>query len=268
MIPTESPIILLNNQKIISQLRHRLIQLEVLEKTTSTNDYLKTLTRKSKQISICIAEAQTQGKGRLNREWYSPFGENIYLSMLYPFAKSTELTGLSLIVGLAICNTIECIVQLKNHSLKVKWPNDVYLNNAKLAGTLIEIQSHDCYQVIIGVGINVNMSNASQNNIQQPWTSLINITEQHQDRNILCAALINTLIDYLQRFSLSGLSSFRDEWKIRDYLNNSAVTVISGNKQHAGTCVGINAQGCLLLETLNKNILIIPSGDASLLKCD
>jgi BirA family biotin operon repressor/biotin-[acetyl-CoA-carboxylase] ligase len=189
--------------------------------------------------------------------------------MLYPFAKDiSELSGLSLVVGLAACQAIESGADLKGNQLKMKWPNDVLVSQQKLVGILIEIQaeSNGFCQAIIGVGININMDESSKKDIQQRWTSLLKITGQYQDRNILCAKLIDSLIDYLKRFSLGGLPVFMEEWKKRDYLFNTPISVISGNKKQEGICVGINDQGNLLIEAANKNILTFFSGDTSLLK--
>lgn len=264
----KSPLILLDPIKIQSQLRHHLDKLDVFEKTQSTNDDLKELINQNKTTSVCIAENQTQGKGRFIRNWYSPFGTNIYLSMLYQFEKDiSELSGLSLVVGLATCKAIESSIDLKNTDLKVKWPNDIYIDQCKLAGILIEAQSeaNGFCQVIMGIGINVNMADATKN-IDNPWTSLLKITKQYHDRNILCATLIDYLIDYLERFSAQGLIAFLDEWKKRDYLFNKKIAVISGKKKLKGICVGISDQGHLLLKTTNNNIQAISSGDATLLK--
>lgn len=265
----ESPLILLNPKKIKTKLRHRTVQLDVIEKIDSTNEYLKQFISHNQQIRICIAETQTQGKGRLNRQWHSPFGENIYFSMLCPFEKDiSELSGLSLVVGLAICHAIESTLDLQGNHLQVKWPNDILIGKQKLAGVLVEIraESNGSCQVIIGVGINVNMSQVTKTDIQQPWISLRNVTQQYQDRNDLCAALVDSLIDYFQRFSLKGLSVFIEEWKQRDCLADTAIAVMSGNKKQEGICRGINVHGHLLLETADRNILAVSSGDASLMK--
>ena len=266
---TGSPLILLDRKKIKANLRHSTIQLDILEKTDSTNEYLKKFISQNEKIRVCIAELQTQGRGRLNRQWYSPFGQNIYFSMLYPFQKVlSELSGLSLVVGLAICQSIESVVKLKNKMLSIKWPNDIFVDQCKLAGILIEIQaeSNGFCQAIVGIGINVNMLNATKKDIGQPWTSLLKITEQYQDRNDLCVALIDVLMDYLERFSSHGLLAFTEEWKSRDGLFGRVVSVISGSKKHEGICVGINTQGHLLLKTSEKIIQACTSGDSTLLK--
>ena len=189
--------------------------------------------------------------------------------MLCPFEKDiSELSGLSLVVSLAICHAIESKVDLKSNELKVKWPNDIFLKEQKIAGILIEIQaeSNGNCQVIIGTGINVNMKNAAEKTIDQAWTSLLNTTKEHQDRNILCAAIADTLIDYFERFSKKGLSAFTKEWRERDRLINSDISILCQDKTQKGTCVGINNQGHLLLKTKDGKIVNFSSGDAQLLK--
>lgn len=265
----ELPLILLNTKKIKTKLRHRTIQLDVLEKIDSTNEYLKQFIAHNEKIRVCIAETQTHGKGRLNRQWHSPFGENIYFSLLCPFEKDiSELSGLSLVVGLAICHAIESTQDLSGNLLQVKWPNDVLINRQKLAGVLIEIraESNGSCQVIIGIGINVNMREVAKTDINQSWSSLFNMTQQYQDRNDLCAALIDSLIDYLERFYMRGLTAFVDEWNKRDCLADTAIGIVSGSKKQKGICRGINEHGHLLLETADKNVVGISSGDASVLR--
>jgi BirA family biotin operon repressor/biotin-[acetyl-CoA-carboxylase] ligase len=265
----ESPLALLNTKKLKSQLRHRSIKIEILEKIPSTNDFLKPLSRSNKEIIACFAEAQTTGKGRLHRQWHSPFAENIYLSVLCPFEKDiSELGGLSLVAALAICHALESIIDLHEKRLNVKWPNDILIDGCKLAGTLIEIEaeSNGFCQVIIGVGINVNMQKALKKDIDQSWISLSKLTNQYIDRNTLGAEIIDSLVDYLERFSSKGLASFKQEWQKRDCLTDAMVSVISGSRKEKGICLGINNQGHLKIKTETGDTLTLSSGDTTLLK--
>lgn len=259
----------LDSKKIQTKLHHRSIPLHIHKTINSTNDYLKQFIPNNKETIVAIAETQTAGRGRLERNWHSPFGENIYFSMLCPFEKDiSALSGLSLVVGLAICRAIESVVSLDPNTLKVKWPNDVLANTHKISGTLIEIETESkgrC-QVVIGIGMNVNMEQTSGKAITQSWSSLFKITGQQQDRNDLCAALIDSLIDYLEKFSQKGLNAFSAEWKKRDCLANTIISIQSGSQQLQGKCLGINEQGYLLLESSNKAIVAVSSGDATLLK--
>ena len=265
----EAPLVLLSSKCIQAKLKHKHVSLEVLEKISSTNDYLKQYTHQNSQLRACMTEMQTEGRGRLHRSWHSPFGKNVYLSLLYPFSKDlSELSGLSLVVGLAICRAIESVADLQSLPLKVKWPNDVLVDGLKLAGTLIEIQaeSNGNCQVIVGVGLNVNMTKAAKDEIDQPWASLASVTGCDMNRNDLCAALIDSLVEAIDEFSEKGLSAFMTEWADRDFLVGSSITMESGNKKTTGISVGVNQQGNLLLKNKAGKTLVFSSGDASLAK--
>ena len=264
-----TPLLLLEKNKIQSRLRHPSVKVKILEKIASTNDYLKTLSEGNQDICVCLSETQTTGKGRLQRQWHSPFAENIYLSLLCPFEKDiSELNGLSLIVGLAVCRAIESVVNVQDKILQIKWPNDILLEGKKLAGILIEIQaeSNGFCQVIIGIGINVNMKRAGQNNIDQNWISLTNIVKKYLDRNLLIPEIIDTLIDYLEKFSSQGLLVFQNEWQQRDYLINSQISLASGNQIIAGLYSGINKYGHLRVKNKTGDVLTFSSGNATILK--
>lgn len=265
----DSPLILLDKNKINSQLRHRSVEIIILEKTSSTNDYLKNIERNNHKIIACLAEMQTAGRGRLQRQWHSPFAENIYLSILCPFEKDiSELSGLSLVAALAICHALEKSIDLHNKNLKVKWPNDILIDGQKLAGVLVEIEaeSNGFCQVIVGIGVNVNMQKALKKDINQNWISLSQATNQYTNRNSLGAEIIDVLIDYFERFSSKGFSGFKQEWKKRDHLNNTMISLKSGDKNARGICLGVNNQGHLKIEEKSGDTLIFSSGDTTLLK--
>jgi BirA family biotin operon repressor/biotin-[acetyl-CoA-carboxylase] ligase len=263
----ETSIILLNSEKIKCHLNQQSIYVEIFDSIDSTNDYLKKHIPNNTKTRVCLAESMTKGKGRLDRQWHAPFGQNIYFSQLTPFQKNlNELSGLSLVVSLAVCKTIESTIDIKQ-KIFVKWPNDVLVNYSKLSGILIEtqIQPHDFCQAIIGIGINVNMLEADKKNISQPWTSLSKLTGQFIDRNILCATLINVLDEYLTQFIDHGLAFFREEWQQRDALLHKNITLLSGNTHFSGIGAGINDQGQLLLNR-DQKIKAFSSGDTTLLK--
>lgn len=263
-----SPLVLLNKKKIISALSHKKVILEILEKTDSTNEHIKKLITKTDAITVCLAETQTQGKGRLQRQWHSPFGENIYLSLHYYVQKDiSELSGLSLIISLAICQALENSCQLKN-TFSVKWPNDVIADNKKIAGSLIEIQaeSHGLCSIIIGIGVNVNMQHTTKHPISQPWNSLYKLTHHYLDRNIICAELINSVLNYLEKFNESNLSAFLHEWKKHDYLLDKPIKISSNNKPYNGTAAGINSQGHLLIKSPDGTQRHFSSGDTTISK--
>ena len=151
--------------------------------------------------------------------------------------------------------------------LYVKWPNDIICAQKKIAGTIIEIQAETngiCH-VIIGIGINVNMQIYHEDNINQQWTSICQANKNnYQDRNPLCAELINQLRDYLARYHEHRISVFLDEWRDRDYLLNKPIELHSNEKKYSGISAGITEQGHLILNLANDEQKIFSSGDTTL----
>jgi BirA family biotin operon repressor/biotin-[acetyl-CoA-carboxylase] ligase len=262
------PVHLLDSKEIQASLRHTSTEVMILEKTASTNDVLKTQTKYNRKLIACLAETQTAGKGRMHRTWHSPFGSNIYLSLLVPFEQDiSTLSGLSLVAALALCEALEKHVEFGASPLKIKWPNDLIVDDKKLAGILVEceVESNGYCQVIFGIGLNVNMCDAGENNIDQAWTSLVNITADTFDRNPIAVDIIDVLIDYLVRFSQHGFQHFIDAWNQRDYLSGQDIQIRSGGEDIEGTCYGINDYGHLKINT-KDGAKAISSGDASLKK--
>lgn len=261
------PLCLLNKKMIQSALQQQNVKLQVFETLPSTNAYLKSCIPPDKHIiQGCFAEQQTCGKGRLQREWYSPFGQNIYFSCAYPFSKDiSELAGLSLIVALAVAKTLETYGLPQG--LKVKWPNDVFYADKKISGNLIEIEaeSHGNCHAVIGIGINVNMLQNDQVPITQPWTSLRNITGYYIDRNSLSITLINYLLQDLHIFAEQGLAPFLEEWQAVDGLFNKNITLQCGSQKTTGQVRGIDSVGRLIL-WVNHQQLCFSSGDATIVK--
>jgi len=259
------PLILLNKTTIKKGLQHK-INVEVLETTNSTMDYFKT-SNDHKKMGLCFAETQSAARGRFNRHWHTPFAQNISLSLRYPFAKDiSQLAGLSIVVGLGLCYSLEKLVFRK--PLQLKWPNDIIYDNKKLGGVLIEIEaeSNGWCHAIIGFSINTNMQHQQGKQISQAWTSLREINKQYVDRNLLSIQLINDLLTQLEQFTTSGFKAFMPKWKTFDYLHNKNITLRNLEHHITGKAQGINEQGHLLLKTKNGKITACSSGDASIVK--
>lgn len=258
-------LILLEPKRIKQALVENKVSIEVFESIDSTADHLKSLPRSS-EVKVCLAEHQTKGRGRLSREWHSPFGKNVYFSMQYRFEKDiSELSGLSLVVGLAIRKTLADFKV--GDQFRVKWPNDIVYDGKKLAGILIDIQaeSHGVCDALISTGINVNMKQDVQA-ITQPWTSLINILGHAVDRNILVAKLINYLIQYIQKFEQRGLEAFMEEWLAVDALLEKKITIDNFKQKISGIVKGINSKGHLLLQLPDGKTQAFSSGDVTIVK--
>lgn len=257
------PLLLLNQSVLKKAIPNSNLEIEVFENIDSTSNYLKSNLDLSK-TKICIAEVQTNGRGRMGRTWHSPFGQNIYLSYAYHFKKDlSQLNGLSLVVGIAVLSAIK--ENGIDVDLKLKWPNDAIYKDQKLIGTLVELQSesYSYTTAIIGIGINVNML-FDTDKITQNWTSLKQITGKYIDRNQLCIALIHNLNFFLEQFAKYGLKEFLSKWFELDALYNQ--NVIINNGEYQGISKGINEFGNLLLELPTGEMLNFSVGEVSIRK--
>ncbi|OBT12029.1 biotin--[acetyl-CoA-carboxylase] ligase [Vibrio sp. UCD-FRSSP16_10] len=241
----DQPLDLLNQQTLIEQLD---TPIEVIPIIDSTNQHM--LGQQDLESgSVCVAEYQTQGRGRRGREWVSPFGSNIYYSMYWRLeAGLPAAMGISLVIGLALVDALE---QLGIEGLKLKWPNDVYYNNKKLAGILVELsgQAGDAANLVIGVGLNVSMPEHVQG-IGQPWTSLKEISGgKTLLRNDIVIALTKALKSSIAVYEQESLKPFLAKWNQYDNFIEQPIKLLMGNREIKGICKGINAQGALLLDT-------------------
>lgn len=198
---------LLNKSKILKQLfEDRVV---VLNEVNSTNQYIIDNLKYVRSGDVCIAEYQTEGRGRRDKIWISPFGRNICLSVYwrcnYIFPTIIEF---SLIISIIVA---EILQKLGVPHVKIKWPNDLYINKKKLAGILIEVitRKNSVTHVIIGIGINLSMRMNKKliTKISNDWISLEDIGIIF-DRNILVAILINILRQKLRYFECYGFKSF------------------------------------------------------------
>jgi BirA family biotin operon repressor/biotin-[acetyl-CoA-carboxylase] ligase len=260
------PLKLLNKKNILDNIKNNIKnispqEVEIFEHIDSTNNYLK-LFFNQPGLRICLAEMQTKGRGRLHRDWYSPFGQNIYLSSFYFFHRDiSDLAGLSLVVSLAVVKTL--MPYRLSHPVLVKWPNDVICDGKKLSGSLVEVQAeaNDISRAIIGVGLNVNMLHNKDHCISQPWVSLRELVGYYIDRNQLCVNLIQHLFAYLQKFEKHGFACFLEEWNMVDGLKGQAVNLKSIGAEINGQVKGISEQGHLLLKLDNGLVKSFSSGE-------
>jgi len=196
----------------------------------------------------CFAEYQSAGRGRRGRSWVSPFGQNLYFSLTWQFDDgAASLEGLSLAVGVCVARVLK---RLGLERVSLKWPNDILVEGCKLGGVLLEMTgdpSGRC-QVVVGVGLNVFMSDGSAHGIEQPWTSLdAHLKPAGYSRNQLAAELLNELLPMLSCFSEAGFVDYQQEWSLLDGYRHCLVSLQSGNQQYVGVAQGVTANGALRL---------------------
>ena len=243
------PLILLNKESILVQLKQavsdKLIVLNVID---STNQYIKDHQAQLPNGFVCLAEAQTSGRGRRGRNWVSPYGASLYLSMHWAFTMGYQaLNGLSLVVGVAV---IEALKKTGILHAKVKWPNDIYVHGKKLAGILIEVEGQigAACSGVIGIGINVDLPD-SMTQIDQPFTDMQSLLQHNIDRNKFAALLIDELLVTMSTFEKSGLEPFIAPWQAADVYANKPIKLLIGQNTIEGIARGIDNSGAILIET-------------------
>ena len=264
---TLSDVLICNDIIIIIKKRVELLCLENFDRPlnspvnlflalSSTNTYLLNDLHLT-NYSVCIAEQQTQGKGQRDKSWFSPFAQNLYFSYAWFVNISSKLQCISLVVAIIICQQL-ALLGVKG--VKIKWPNDIYLDNKKLAGILIEIKKYRGEQqaMIIGCGINYDMSMFSDLPIDQDWVDL-RMYRNDFTRAQLLKNIITALDDFFMFFSQEKLWMQLSKWSVYDFLYGKYIEY-QGIMRSYGKMIGINAQGHLLLETPNKEQLSISSG--------
>jgi BirA family biotin operon repressor/biotin-[acetyl-CoA-carboxylase] ligase len=228
-----------------------LSSIEILLDIDSTNDHLRARALQGAPAgSVCLAERQRGGRGRRGRAWVSPFAANLYFSLLWRISGGVmALGGLSLVTGIAVMRGLRCF---GIEAAGLKWPNDILVNNAKLAGILIDVvgESTGPCAVVIGIGVNVRMPHAAAAGIDQPWTDLSTLTGQEDvSRNRLAACLLDQLLPAVAEFEMQGLQPFMTEWQRYDVVHGRPVDLHLPNGVISGTACGIDAGGALLVET-------------------
>lgn len=258
--------------------------LERVTQTESTNDDLMARWRAGELIDPIsrLAKHQTKGKGRAGRSWFAQPNNSLSFSLAYPFHQTQHsLNGLSLVCGLAVIQGISKSLQvdemgLRQHGLSVKWPNDLLIHERKLGGVLIEggklsnSNPNEPVWMIIGIGINLTNSKTLEDATQTPISALSDLNQKQLllEADLVWLAILDALGDYLDLFAKKGFAPFRSQWDFWDAYRDLSVSISeSGSIKHTGVAHGINEEGALLLQELNKNeITVIYAGDVSLRK--
>ncbi len=265
----DSPLQLLDKdaiRSVLSQSGPLDCQIEVLQDVESTSDYLLEGSRiRDIHRVVCLAESQSHGRGRRQREWHvSPY-RNIALSIGWRFEDGmSSLSGLGIAAGITIARTLHEAGY--DTGIGLKWPNDIVCNDSKLGGLLIDVQGeHDgpCLAVL-GLGLNLALSEDDQKSIDQDCISLEQICKAPVDRNVLVSDLIRALTELFEGYAPAGFNSFHPLWPGYDRLHGREVNVIRGETTFCGVAMGIDEFGALLLDEGKEPFSRFLSGDVSL----
>ena len=225
----------------------------------STNAYLKENYEEIDDFTFVSTDYQSNGKGRNEREWFANEKENLLFSLLI---KNEEIikdgSFISLVAAVSVAQVLE---QYGLSHVEIKWPNDIYVNDKKMVGILLEGRVPD--YLVIGVGINVNQKIFVGEYRKEPTSMFL---ELNREINIdkLKEDVYDTLFNNLTHYS-SQKDLLLKYFKNHDYLLNKEVNYVFDNNIHSGIAKGIDEKFNIIIES-NDGEQHISSGEISLIK--
>lgn len=224
-----------------------------LEETESTNSYLRDLLKSQhlEEGSVVVADFQTAGRGQVGNSWYSDKGDNLLFSLLiYPTGiPANEQFIISRMVSLAIKNTLDQFAD----DIRIKWPNDIYWKERKIAGILIEnsLQGKIIENSIIGIGLNLNQQ-IFPVELPNP-VSLRQITATEQDKNYILDLLLKEFFLLYRSLQQGEKQVIEDEYMLDLYRANGYYWYEDANGRFQAEIDNVLPSGHLVLRTLDTN---------------
>jgi len=265
------PLELLDASRIRSELdprrQEQLRGLELLFEVDSTNTRLLAAAAPPVgRADACLSELQHAGRGRRGRRWIAPFGAGVALSVAWTFnGGAGRLAALSLAVGVAVARAL---ARAGARGVALKWPNDIWFEDRKLGGVLVELRAEGGgpAHVVIGVGINVNLDPQARRELEAGGTRVAAAADAcaaPPPRNQVAGAVLDELLNMLVEFERDGFAAYRDAWSALDALSGRPSRVLLGDNVICGVARGVDHAGALLLDT-GAGMQRFATGEASL----
>lgn len=240
----------------------------IFDEVKSTNDLTMEFAAKgSKEGLVVVAESQQHGKGRLGRQWVSPKGVNIYTSfLLRPEIPPVNAPVLTMMASLAAA---EAIANTTGLETRIKWPNDILVNQKKISGILTEMNAEEekINYVVIGIGINVNMKNEDfPENIRIPATSVMDSLGRKFDRSKLLCSLIESMDSNYEYLRKKGVMSVMSKWRPLCITLNKMIKVTSAGGAITGVAEDVTKEGGLVIRIGEDSKKVIYSGDVTVME--
>ena len=242
--------------------------IQVFEKTTSTNDVIEKLARDGvREGAVVFAESQTKGRGRLGRVWLSPARKGLWFSILLrPELRPQAATQLTIASATALRRAIQAVTRL---SPEIKWPNDLLIGGKKVAGILTEMSAEvdRVRHIILGIGVDVNLApNEFPAELRKIATSLRIEAGEEISRSELATAILRELdVDYA-RIGAGKFSQVADEWEAGCATIGKNVSVQTGVQRIRGRAEALDDDGALLVRTEHGHLERVIGGDVTLEK--
>jgi len=223
---------------------------------SSTNDKARYFVAKSQNNLVVIAERQKKGRGRFDRKWSSELG-GLYMTILLKEQNLENIKYLTFIAAVSVAKTIKKISKLNS---KVKWPNDVMVNDKKICGILTETVSRNEKYALIGIGVNINQKKFSKN-IANEATSLKIETNKNYNINKIIEIIINNFNSLYKYYNNENYNKIINIWKIYSHTLGKSIKVKTLSGSYIGKAVDIDENCNLILRLNNGGIKKIIEGD-------
>ncbi|MBD8836412.1 MULTISPECIES: biotin--[acetyl-CoA-carboxylase] ligase [Paenibacillus] len=237
----------------------------LLASTLSTQgDVLKLAEQGQAEGAVVIAEEQTGGRGRFGRQWFSPPGKGIWMSVLLrPDLPLQHTPQLTLLTGVAVCRAVRAC---SGADAGIKWPNDLLIDGRKVCGILLEstVEDHEVRYCIAGIGVDVNFDPEDYpGDLTTIATSLKMETGQSVDRTKLTAAILTELEQLYFLYQKEGFGVISALWEALSVSMNREITVTNPHGVIEGKAIGLDPSGALIVEKHDGEHTLIISGEIS-----
>lgn len=226
-----------------------------IEKADSSNNVAISLAKHNNIVDGTIVWVlnQTKGRGQGNKKWHSNANENLTFSIIFKpsFLPIEKQFLISKMAAVAVCKVLSCLCK----NISIKWPNDIYTNNKKIAGILIEntIQGQNMYISVIGIGINVNQK-TFPSNIPNPTSLFIENNQKYELQNLL-QLLQQSIIKEYQKLKNGQYQSIEDDYDCLLYKKNQTIRILHNKKEINACVMYVDSTGFLHLLIENKEVL-------------
>lgn len=251
------------SEEIISKKINKKYNIIIFDKIDSTNNYAKNTNNSDLKIpTIIIANEQTSGRGRVGKTFFSPKDTGLYMSIVFsPEKKINELDLLTITAAVSVC---EAIINTTSLPAKIKWVNDIFIENKKICGILTEAvnnyQTGKVDKLIIGIGVNVNNPhNEFPENIADTASA---INSPNTDRNNLCAEIVNLFDKY---YSENNREKIIEKYKKYSLVINKRIKYTKNNKEYYAIVKNINNSGNLEVINDDNTEETLKSGEISII---
>ncbi|MCB1214367.1 MAG: biotin--[acetyl-CoA-carboxylase] ligase [Deltaproteobacteria bacterium] len=257
----------LKNQTLKLSEKISSLQTYYWESLNSTQIKAKELAKQNKTPFLVVADCQSQGRGRLQRNWESPAGLGLYFTLVFSTQIPKEkLPWISLMGGLALKEVLD---QESIPDLVLKWPNDLLSQGKKLAGLLAEahFETEKNPLIFLGLGLNVHQDQKDfSKTIQNQATSLYLLGSQNLNRASLLEKIILKILIEIKNLEAQPHENFLRRWEKESSLLGKEICFTWEGKEKQGRVLGLNSEGHLKVESQTKEILYLIAEDSTLIK--